>query len=235
MTFLIGVIIFILFIIFAYLFIQFKLKRLAKHYFGTTDLKKALEISEIRNEETPKSLGSMDSLYLSNLRKDFPDINLNELKRLTESFILEIFDSIENKDITRLSNKNEKIIAFVNAKIEDLKDKKVEFSNLKIHNTVLNKYENSNGIANIYLATSFEYYKRVENGEKRKIQNRIKSEFIYIIDPNSVKESIRSLGLNCPNCGAPIKTIHHKSCVYCKSGIVDLVKKSFVLNDIKEY
>ena len=31
---------------------------------------------------------------------------------------------------------------------------------MKIHQTVLNKYEKEKGIATIYLATSFEYFKK---------------------------------------------------------------------------
>ena len=58
---------------------------------------------------------------------------------------------------------------------------------------------------------------------------------IYVIDSNQVKGSLKALGLNCPNCGAPIKSLDKKVCSYCQTGIVDLVKKSFVLNDIYEY
>lgn len=235
MEFLIGVIILILFIIFIYLFIKSKLKKLSKHYFGTTDLKKALEISELESEKTPKSLGSMDSLYLSNLKRDFKDININELKRISESVIFEVYDAIRQKDITKLTNKNEKIISFTNSKINDLKDKNVKYSNLKIHNTVLNKYEKNNSIATIYLATAFEYYEKIDNNRKKKVQNRIKTEFIYIIDASKVKENLKAFGLNCPNCGAPIKSLNHKTCLYCKSLVIDLVKKTFILNDIYEY
>ena len=234
MYFLIGIIVFILFLLFGYFYITYKIKRITKTYFGTTDLKKSLELSKLEDIETPKSLGSLDSLYLTSFKKDFHDMNLNELKRLSESFILEIFDAIENKSINKLSNKNEKIIAFVNSKIDDLKTIDVKYSNIKIHNTVLNKYDVKDGIANLYLATSFEYYEIID-GIKKKVQNRIKCEYIYIIDSKEVKENMKALGLNCPNCGAPITSIHHKKCSYCKSGIVDFIKKSFVLNDIYEY
>ena len=234
MPFLIGVIILILFLIFVYFYFKFKLKKITKEYFGTTNLKKALELSKINEDDTPKSLGSMDSLYLERFKHDFPNSNINELKRLSESIILEIISCIENKDIDKLNNKNEKIISFVKSKINDLENKEVKYSNVHIHNTVLNKYEATDAIATIYLATSFEYYKKIDS-ETKKIQNRVKTEFIYIIDSSKVEENIKSLGLNCPNCGAPIRSLNHKSCSYCKTGVVDLVKKEFVLNDISEY
>ena len=174
----------------------------------------------------------MDSIYLDNLKHDFKDININELKRLAESVILEIFNCLQTKDLSKLSTKNEKIIAYVKNKLNDFQD--TDISNIKIHQTVLNKYEKEKGIATIYLATSFEYFKK-ENGIKKKVQKRIKTEYIYVIDSNQVKGSLKALGLNCPNCGAPIKSLAKKVCSYCQTGIVDLVKKSFVLNDIYEY
>lgn len=232
MKFLIGVIILITFLLFVYFYFRYKFRKIAKHYLGTTDIKKVLEKVELENENTPKSLGSMDSIYLDNLKHDFKDININELKRLAESVILEIFNCLQTKDLSKLSTKNEKIIAYVKNKLNDFQD--TDISNMKIHQTVLNKYEKEKGIATIYLATSFEYFKK-ENGIKKKVQKRIKTEYIYVIDSNQVKGSLKALGLNCPNCGAPIKSLAKKVCSYCQTGIVDLVKKSFVLNDIYEY
>lgn len=232
MKFLIGIIILISFLLFVYFYFRYKFRKIAKHYLGTTDIKKVLEKAELENENTPKSLGSMDSIYLENLKHDFKDININELKRLAESVILEIFNCLQTKDLSKLSTKNEKIIAYVKNKLNDFQD--TDISNMKIHQTVLNKYEKEKGIATIYLATSFEYFKK-ENGIKKKVQKRIKTEYIYVIDSNQVKGSLKSLGLNCPNCGAPIKSLAKKVCSYCQTGIVDLVKKSFVLNDIYEY
>ena len=232
MKFLIGVIILITFLLFVYFYFRYKFRKISKHYLGTTDIKKVLEKAELENENTPKSLGSMDSIYLDNLKHDFKDININELKRLAESVILEIFNCLQTKDLSKLSTKNEKIIAYVKNKLNDFQD--TDISNMKIHQTVLNKYEKEKGIATIYLATSFEYFKK-ENGIKKKVQKRIKTEYIYVIDSNQVKGSLKALGLNCPNCGAPIKSLAKKVCSYCQTGIVDLVKKSFVLNDIYEY
>lgn len=232
MKFLISIIILISFLLFVYFYFRYKFRKIAKHYLGTTDIKKVLEKAELENENTPKSLGSMDSIYLENLKHDFKDININELKRLAESVILEIFNCLQTKDLSKLSTKNEKIIAYVKNKLNDFQD--TDISNMKIHQTVLNKYEKEKGIATIYLATSFEYFKK-ENGIKKKVQKRIKTEYIYVIDSNQVKGSLKALGLNCPNCGAPIKSLAKKVCSYCQTGIVDLVKKSFVLNDIYEY
>ena len=207
MNTLIIILIIILFLIFAILFIMYRLRKIAKHYFNTTDLKKIIDLAKLEESENPKSVGSLDSLYLNNFEKDFPTFNLNELKRLNESFILDMYNAIEKKDLNKLANKNEKIISFIKSKIND-NQTNLKFTNFKFHNTVLNKYEKNNGIATLYLASSFEY---LENGQK--VQKRMKSEYIYIIDEKQVK-NIKAIGLNCPNCGAPITTLNHKRCNY---------------------
>ena len=70
------------------------------------------------------------------------------------------------------------------------------------------------------------------NNIGKKVQDRFKLEFIYIIDESKVEESKRVLGLNCPNCGAPIISLGEKVCNYCGTGIKDLVKKTWNLNNI---
>ncbi len=234
MEFIVGIIILIIFLIFGYFFIVHKLKRLSRTYFGTTNLKETLDLSKLEEETIPKSLGSLDSLYLSQFKKDFPDMNINELKRLNESYIIELFQKIEEKEIETFSIKNEKVVSFIKEKIKSLGTDNIKFKNFKIHNTVVNKYEKENGIATLYLATSFQY-EEIRNGVNKKIQNRMKSEYIYIISEKEVTKKTKALGLNCPNCGAPITSLEHKKCDFCKSGIIDFIKKSFVLNDIYEY
>ena len=57
---------------------------------------------------------------------------------------------------------------------------------------------------------------------------------IYIIDENKIDYHAR-VGLNCPNCGAPIKNLGLKTCDYCGSGVIDIVKKTWFLNNFREF
>ena len=66
----------------------------------------------------------------------------------------------------------------------------------------------------------------------RKKQDRMQSEFIYIIDADQVQG--KAIGLNCPNCGAPIKNLGNKHCEFCDTKVVDIVKRVWILNSIKE-
>lgn len=226
MLFLIGVLILITFIVFSYLYLKKKLEK----YFGSS-IKDIIENAKLEDEQLPKSLSSMDSIYLEQIKKDFPNININELKRLSEKEILNIFESIERQDNSLVKGK---MRSLVNSKIEDNKNRNVSYDNIKFHNTVVSKYENKNGVATITISSSFEYIFKNNNKEK-KIQDRAKTEFIYIIDSSEVEDSKKILGLNCPNCGAPITSLGNKTCKYCKTSIIDIVKRVWSINDVKFY
>ena len=190
-----------------------------------------LKNAEMEDETLPKSLSSMDSIYLEQIKRDFPEINIKELKRSCEKEILNLLYSIEQKDVSNLKGK---IKSLAESLIEDNKKNKVEYNDIKIHNTVVSKYECKKGIATITFGCSFEY-KKVINETTKKIQDRAKVEYIYIIDENQVSSNEKVLGINCPNCGAPLKSLGDKKCRYCTSPIAEIVKRVWNCNDITFY
>lgn len=233
MWFLIGVVILIGFVIFCYYFMRNKIRKLSIKYLGTTNIKEILEKSQLEDEETPKSLSSMDSIYLEQIRRDFPDININELKRMSEKEILNTYKAIENKDSGSI--KNGKVKSFVDSVIDDIGDDEVRYSDIKIHKTVVSKYEKSKGVATIYFSTAFQYMYKKGNMSIKKVQDRVKTEYIYVIDVNEVEHSKKVLGINCPNCGSPVISLGEKTCSYCGSGVIDIVRRVWTINDIVKY
>ena len=220
-------------IIFFYI-IRNKIVNLSQKYFGTSDIKRAIELSEIEAEITPKSVSSMEPLLFDRISKDFPDLNINELKSMVENSLLDIFSSIENQDLTKVKKYNsDKINSWVSSKIEDLNTTEVHFDSIKFHRTVINDYKNESGIATMKFQTSLEYFYKKENNIGKKTQDRYEVEFIYIIDAMKNRVNGSAIGLNCPNCGAPVTTVGIKTCKYCGSEIYDLVKKTWMLNNIK--
>lgn len=232
MFFLIGVIILIVFCLIVFFYFKISFNNMFKS-FGVSPMKLSEVIKEARLDEqdTPKSLSSMDSVYLERIKKDFPDININDLKRKAETILLNCLKSIENKDTSDLKGK---IKEFCDAIIDDNKGKNVKYDNIKIHNTVVSKYANDNGVVTIYFASSFEYYLNID-GKSVKKQDRVRFEYIYVYDINKVEESKKVLGIRCPNCGSPINSLGEKSCSYCGSVVKELIGRVFVCNDIVRY
>ena len=240
---LLGILLIMLAIILIVVFAILAVRKFLKEYFGTTSLKEAIETSEIADSETQKIVYSMEPVYLEQIKRDFPTLNINELKSSAEANIRNVLHAIETKDTKELQNKNEKIYSYVTSKIEDLKDDKFICDNLKFHKTVLSKYEKKNEVATMEFQTSLEYFTK-EKKKKigRKKQTRYKTQFIHVIDAKMYGEhKIRILGLNCPNCGAPIKDIDAKGCEYCSGSLikpasgVEFVKRIWFLNNLKEY
>lgn len=217
-----------------YFFLKRKISNFTNTYFGTSNLKDAIEKSEVLASETPKSISSMERIVIPYIKKDFPDLNINELKSMTEEAILKCLNALEKKDVTNL-NYNAKIKTWIKTKINDYNNEKVHFDSIKFHQTAISKYEKNDSIATITIQSGLEYYFKFGNSIGKKIQDRFRVEFIYVIDESKIDNTIKSLGLNCPNCGAPIKTLGEKYCHYCGSGIKEIVKKTWSLNNIKNY
>ena len=206
-------------------------KDIKKFVNTTSDLMDMIKNERLKDETEPKSLSSMDSIYLTQIKKDFPDININEMKREAEKVILDCFNAVEKKDS---SGFKDKLKSFVDEMINDYSDKNIKFNKFKFHKTVVSNYNKDGIVATIRFGSSFEYFLDID-GEDKRIQDRAKVEFIYVIDANEVSEDKKSLNLHCPNCNSPVTSLGHKTCSYCGTRIVELIKRVFVCNDIKRY
>lgn len=226
MYFLIGVLIFIVFSITSYIFVKEKLRKM----FGD-DLSNIIKTARIENENRPKSLSSMDSVYLTKLLEDFPEIKIDEFKSNSEKYILDYLYAIERKEIGNLKGKLRSLSL---SKIDDYRNVDVKFDNVNFHNRVLEKYRKEKGLAIITIGCSFEYDKIV-NGNSKKIQNRAKLDYIYITEYDKVDYTKKSFSINCPNCGSPYVNYKSKECNYCGTLVHPLVKNLWILNDIHFY
>ena len=225
MYFLIGVIILIVFIIITYIYIKLKIRGvLDKAGFAGMRLKDIIEEARLEEQENPKSLGSMDRIYLKQIQRDFPDINISQLKRKAEEILTEC---INYKD-----NSNLKLTGKMKSFVDSIIGKSIH--NFRIHNTVISNYQKMNGTASIYFSTAFEYY--LDNkGKSVKTQDRVRTEFVYVIDEGKVDKNIDVLGIHCPNCGSPITTLGDKKCSYCGSAVTEVIPKVFHCIDIVRY
>lgn len=203
-----------------------KIKLYLKNTFNVNSLKELISKTELEEETREKTLYGMESIYKPILEKDFNNLNINELKSIAEKSIIECYKFINERSTDKFKCESEKVISWVNNKINSLNDNDT-YSDIKIHRTVLNKYEKNNSVATITFQTSYEY-----KFNNKKIQSRMQTEFIYIIDADQVDGNV--IGLNCPNCGAPIKNLGNKNCDFCGTGVVDIVKRTWFLNNMKE-
>ena len=185
-------------------------------------------------EESPKMPYGIDSLVLTEINRDFPNLNVNEMKKITENNILLTFKSINTKNIQQFKNASERFTNNIQNIINDMKENKILISvnNIKLHKTVINRYDREESRCRLVFQTAVGY-KVNKNGEIKKIEDRFNTEFIYVYNYKNI-ESHESISLQCPNCGAPVEHLGVKKCTYCNAGIIDLVSKTWKLNDISK-
>lgn len=187
--------------------------------------------ARLQDEIEPKSLASMDRIYLTQIKEDFPGINISEIKRQAEQVILDCYTCVEKKDSKKLKGK---IKSFVDKMINDYEGKNVRFNEFKIHNTVLSNYKKDGKTASIFFSSAYEYILSVD-GKNKKVQDRARVEFIYIINEEELHERQNVIDIHCPNCNSPITDLGNKHCSYCGTAVVLVVGKIFACNDIKRY
>ena len=236
-----GTIVLIIFILsvflffYMFIFIVRRIREFSKVAFGNASLIQGIKEQQVKLANEPRSVAGMDKIYLPQIVKDFPNLNIDEMKKLAENSILLCLQSIENKQLSPMGMTSEKISNFIKSRIADLKKSEtVNYDSIKFHRTVINQYIKNAGMCSIIFQSSVEYLYRKNNNEYKKIQDCFRTEFIYIIDDSKVSKTQSGIALNCPNCGAPIKNLGVKVCSYCQTGVIDLVKHTWILNDISQ-
>ena len=222
----------VLLVVAIFFYIKIKLRGILKEYFDTTSLREAFEKAEQETAETPKSISSMEPVYKNDLKRDFPDANLQELKSQAENCILDVFNAVETKDLKILDKYDGKISSFAETLINDHKDETVVYDNIKIHRTAISKYSHDKVAATIVFTTTLEYFYKVGNKTGKKKQDRLKTELVYVLDKEEYGFTTKSVGVNCPNCGAPVKKLGEKKCTYCGTALGILTKNVWNVNNI---
>jgi len=203
---------------------------LNKFGFGSKSLltlyNEAIKVRE-SEEQKPKQLGGMTNVLLPIIREDFKDFSEKEFYYLVEKSLRNIFQAINEKNSNKLLKNdtfnliNDKIRLY----IEDLNtfNKKYTYNDIVFHNHTIKNYTKKNGMINLEISSSLEYYyeeyfegKIVFKKEYKK-QARYTTTFVYIIDTKVAGFDINVLGLNCPNCGSPVTSLNQQSCKYCKT------------------
>lgn len=206
------------------------------------DLKSMIEESEYEAKYRKKSISGMTSILMPRIIADFPNFSQSELFTKVETSLNLIFDSLSKKEIKKTPDLT--IIKHnLEEQIIDLKDNKIDlvFDEVVFHKHAIKDYKKNAGVLTIKVQTSLEYfYEEKKNGVVKvkrkdyKKQTSYTSEFIYVYNPDKYMDNATLLGVRCPNCGAPVKSLGKKSCEYCSSGLEDINLKSWFISSYKE-
>ena len=108
-------------VIFIALELRRKIREFSQAVFGNANMLEGIREQKIQLANEPKSVAGMEKLLLPTLAKDFPNLNISEMKKMAENSILLCLKSIENKRIENFEHTSERITNWINSKIDDFK------------------------------------------------------------------------------------------------------------------
>ena len=229
--------------------VYFRMKRkvqdFSREVFGTSDIREGLKQVEQEYSATPKSVSAMTSLYLPKIKRDFPEFQYDEMKVRAENALTSYLMAIDGMNVGLLKEDGQELRDKLEMRINMLKGsgRREHFKNIKLHRTEISNYQKRNGRCIITFQSSVQYNHRLETEEGVLVegckdclkQSRYNTDVIYIQDRSLVEdESDFSLGLNCPNCGAPISGTGSKVCEYCGTPVVELNIYVWTFSNITE-
>lgn len=219
-----------------------KVRRFSKALFGSADPLEGLKKQKLSNSFKPKSLNSMEAVYLPRIKRDFPGLNVEELKKKGERTLLSAFGALSSKSEELLSqDAGKEIKQKIRTQLKELQEKDQDqfYDRVEIHKTVISDYKKDHGQVWITLQTGLEGYiyllsdGEIIQGEKDYLSQEVYTlYYLYIQDADLLKNK-EALGLNCPNCGASVKNLGSKFCDYCGSGIEEINLRVWRLVDFK--
>lgn len=198
----------------------------------------------------PASLNGMDKIYLPKIHEEFPDFQLASVIPQVETVIKEYFNSIESKSTSSLEKLtiSPSLVDRVESIIEDLDSRglSVYYDNVVIHRTVISEYVHENGMVIIRFQSAVGYlnFSQDENGKLVSGSKEKTRETVYVVSYARVLDSDLArqagvtdvMGLNCPNCGAPLSSASAEKCLFCGTPFKNMTNDVFgwSFTDIKE-
>ncbi|MBU5428736.1 zinc ribbon domain-containing protein [Kineothrix sp. MSJ-39] len=222
-----------------------KAKEVTRDLFGTDDIRKAAQQMKQEYATTPKSVNAMTSLLLPRIVADFPDFTYDEMKNRAEDVLVSYLRAIDQNNSSLLKEGNQELQDQLSHHLQMLSDQNLieQYDDIRIHRTEISQYKKNAGRCVVTFQTSLACMHYRKNAEGRitegsteyTYQTRFNTDLIYIQNREIVeKESDRALGINCPNCGAPISSLGAKFCEYCGSAIVELNIHAWSFSHIEE-
>ena len=221
-----------------------KTRDVSRSLFGTDSLIEGVNKQKEMMSETPRSLHAMTSVYLPQILRDFPQFDYELYKNKAKSLLRSYFTAIETKKSTALAEEcSQTLKNNVQGIIEDLNSRNVKqfFNQCVIHDVQISRYIKTGATVTIVFVLSVGQYAYIEDESGKVVfgDKTLKHQTVYEVGLVYVQDVDKAgaesgLGINCPNCGAPIKNLGVKFCEYCGTGIVEINERAWKFNSVNE-
>ena len=226
------------------LYVRHKAKEFSRTIFGTEDLSDGIRQMKREYASTPKSVSGMTNLLLPKIVSDFPDFEYDEMKERAENTLTQYLRAVTQKNTAVLTDGNTELKQQLENHIQMLSIKGLweHFDQIKIHRTEIHQYKKADGRCIITFQSALECFHYItdtssviEGSKEYKYQTKYNTDLIYIQDRNLLENELdHALGINCPNCGAPLSSLGAKKCEYCGTPVIEINIHAWSFSDIKE-
>jgi len=226
-------------------YIKHKTREFSRSVFGTDSLSEGAEQMRREYATTPKSVSAMTSLLLPKIVTDFPDFQYDEMKERAENVLTRYLCAITERNPGVPIDANTELKQQLENHIQMLSAKGLweHFDQIRIHRTEINQYRKTAGRCIITFQTALECYHYItdssssikEGSKEYKYQTKYNTDLIYIQDRNLVENELdNALGVNCPNCGAPLSSLGAKFCEYCGTPVIEINIHAWSFSNVEE-
>lgn len=193
--------------------------------------------------EAPRSLTSTEPISLPELKKDFPELNVAELKNAAARLLSDVMIGPKEPAVASVALEGrpagdagtEAVVvtagqesqvsgerAIAEAWWQMIKpDKPV--SRAFVHRIAIKRYERGQSNCTLTLQAALEY-----GGEDWRMQDRADLQYVFI----RVDEG-KGISLVCGNCGAPVRSLGAKACDFCQSVLDPLNRRVWRLDRVQ--
>lgn len=225
--------------------LRHRIKTFNRGYFGTETLREGLIKEKLERANKPYGLHNMEPVILPLLFKDFPGLNVDEIKTKAERILSAALTAIVEEEVSLFDEVSEEIKEKVQHEItqNQRRGEKKFLSRFSVHRSVLSQYERGAGRCLLTIQVACEGIEYVMHEERilsgyqdRKTQAVYNVYALFVQDESKIKKvshSHNAYSISCPNCGAPIVNLGYKYCAYCNSPVEEIQMKVWKIVDYK--
>ena len=219
-----------------------KIRKFSRSVFGTNTLREGLEQQQMMLSQTPKSVSSMTKIYLPQITREHPEFDWPEMRKRAQNVCLSWLQSIDQKNAELLSEGSSELKESLRQYLVDQANTGIRelYRDINIHDCVISRYRKEPGICIVEMQLSLEsfhtaeqYGKLVRGHRSLKEQSVWSVEAAYIQDRDVISSAGGAVGIQCPNCGAPISTLVQKRCEYCGGAVAELNIRAWQFQNVK--
>lgn len=225
-----------------------KIRHLSRTLFGTSSLIEGIQgVKEDQEQmrETPRSLHGMTSVYMPMIKKDFPELDVEQYMNKTRSLLRNYFSAVESKRLGVIAEEvTPNFTNYVQGIIDQLSSvaNTQHYEDVNIYDVQIARYIKNGATVTILFEASVGYFSYVTDmnnevtfgSRENRMQTIYEVGLMYVQDADRLHNRATALGVNCPNCGAPVKTLGEKFCQFCGTTIKEINIRSWKFNSVNE-